>query len=604
MAATLFDKAYDMAILNAGLFSLAALLLVACGLNAWRISHRAALNRTLLVLCLLLALSNVAEAFICVADTREECFRWYRIAWFGWSLYPVLTVLTAKFLAEDSPRSRLRWSHLWLFLPALVILVRSQLGLLGISDYHLSAGVFVPVHRYDAWDIAALVHQYGFDLLGLGIIARLAYASGSRRKRRQAAVILIGALLALLLDGFRYFVGSHGELTLLWTLEQLIFVTGLSLAIIRFSFAVPTARLAANDILAQVKDLVVLTGLDDVILQVNPAAQRLLGAPEAALVGRRWHTLLRDDAGRELAGPCVQCCGTPDAHDVLLVAGDALLPIAMSCAAVHDAYGDRIGVVYISTDQRQTRRLQREIQERASAEEELIAADRAKDRFLATLSHELLTPLAVMFVWLRVAKDDPAQAPRTLEVIEDNARHQRRIVEDLLDMSRIIHDKLVLQPERVALAELAAQCVEEYRIAAAQQRLSLTLESPDAPLMVEGDRVRLKQVVSNLLSNAVKCTPADGAITVTLSRRDARACLAVRDTGCGIAPDDLARIFTPFLQAGAYTAAGGLGLGLAIAKGLVELHDGAIAVTSPGLGHGSTFTITLPLDVPDAPAGG
>ena len=249
--------------------------------------------------------------------------------------------------------------------------------------------------------------------------------------------------------------------------------------------------------------------------------------------------------------------------------------------------------------------LQHEIEERKRVERDRVVAlererdaNRLKDEFLATLSHELRTPMNAVLGWARVlrasAVDEPTRE-RGLESIERNARAQARLIEDLLEISRIVTGKLRLQIREVDLAAIVETAVDIVRPAALAKRLRLDASIETRPSLTQGDPDRLQQVIWNLLSNAVKFTPPDGQVSVRLMRKDGYV-LTVQDSGVGIDPKFLPHVFDPFRQAdGSSTREhGGLGLGLAIARQLVEAHGGTIAARSPGKDEGATFEVYLP----------
>jgi PAS domain S-box-containing protein len=226
-------------------------------------------------------------------------------------------------------------------------------------------------------------------------------------------------------------------------------------------------------------------------------------------------------------------------------------------------------------------------------------ASRTKDEFLATVSHELRTPLNAIVGWTSLLKDrntDP-NLTRPLDVIHRNAQAQVKIVEDILDVSRVITGKFRLDPRPCDLVSIARDAIEVVRPAAAGKRITIQFEPPNAPCLLVADPDRLQQVVWNLLSNAVKFTDSGGTVRVTLGQEKSNVVLGVTDTGKGIAPAFLPHVFERFKQADSTFArsAGGLGLGLALVKHIVELHGGRVGATSPGLGLGSTFTIVMPI---------
>ena len=239
---------------------------------------------------------------------------------------------------------------------------------------------------------------------------------------------------------------------------------------------------------------------------------------------------------------------------------------------------------------------------------ELSRANRLKDEFLATLSHELRTPLGAVLGWTRVLRTTGAEGAtreRALEAIERNARAQARLIEDLLEISRIVSGKLSLQVKTVDLADIIDAAVEVVRPAAAAKQIALTTEMAVRPAMTSGDPDRLQQIVWNLISNAVKFTPPGGAARIRLTRNNGYR-IVVTDTGEGIDPRFLPHVFDAFRQADGTTTRehGGLGLGLAIARELVELHGGTIKARSDGAGRGSTFQVDLPSMVSESPAPG
>ncbi|MEG3930545.1 ATP-binding protein [Microcoleus sp. T3_B1] len=243
---------------------------------------------------------------------------------------------------------------------------------------------------------------------------------------------------------------------------------------------------------------------------------------------------------------------------------------------------------------------------RADAE----AANRAKDEFLSILSHELRTPLNAILGWstmLRQKNLSEDKVARALETIERNAKSQAQLIEDILDVSRIITGKLRLQVRPVNLVPVIESAIESVHLAAEAKsiRLQSRIDSEVGPLL--GDADRLQQVVWNLLSNALKFTPKDGRVEIRLQRVNSHVEITVSDTGAGISSDFLPFVFDRFSQHDSTTTRsyGGLGLGLAIVRQLVELHGGTVTVVSPGIGQGTTFTVKLPVTIihlpPSAP---
>ncbi len=235
-----------------------------------------------------------------------------------------------------------------------------------------------------------------------------------------------------------------------------------------------------------------------------------------------------------------------------------------------------------------------------SARQQLEEANRLKDEFIATLSHELRTPLNAVMGWLfqlRHSNLEPRTQARALDSLERNVRLQAQLINDLLDISRISKGKLHLQLKWMDVCSVAEAAIEAVRESIARKRIELHVDVHS--VHVAGDHARLQQVISNLLTNAVQFTPEGGAIRVTTAAEGGRAVLRVQDTGTGIDRAFLPYVFDQFRQGegGLSRKHGGLGLGLAVVRQLVELHGGSVSVTSDGAGHGATFVVELPAEV-------
>jgi CheY-like chemotaxis protein len=232
-----------------------------------------------------------------------------------------------------------------------------------------------------------------------------------------------------------------------------------------------------------------------------------------------------------------------------------------------------------------------------AVEAALREADRRKDEFLATLAHELRNPLAPIRTGVDLLlqrHDDAATAKQVLPMMDRQLTHLVRLVDDLLDVSRVSRGKITLHKEHVDLADVVEAALEMSETEIARSKRHLTVSLPPEPLSVEGDRVRLAQVIANLLNNAAKFSGEDGRIRVLAERRSEQVQLRVRDDGIGIAPERLPEVFELFsqVQDGRW---GGLGIGLTLVRRLVEMHGGSVSARSDGPGQGAEFTVSLPL---------
>jgi PAS domain S-box-containing protein len=326
---------------------------------------------------------------------------------------------------------------------------------------------------------------------------------------------------------------------------------------------------------------------------VNKAAARILKRPAERLVGARLLTVLPGNRGpSRLFETYAEVVQTGVARTMQLTYDDD--GIRGTFLNASSKLGDAVAVWFMDLTERQAL-----IEELRATEASLREADRHKDEFLATLAHELRNPMAP--IRYAAAMVRPGAPPESLErarqMIERQSAQMSRLLDDLLDVSRITRNVIELRRERVDLRRIVEDVVDSARPAVLAERQRLSVGVPGEPAWVDGDPVRLGQVVHNLLQNAIKYTPTDGRIDVVVETRDDEARIVVRDTGVGLAPSMLANVFKLFSQVHPSMRAskGGLGIGLAISRRLVELHGGTIEVHSEGLGRGSEFSVRLPL---------
>ncbi len=358
----------------------------------------------------------------------------------------------------------------------------------------------------------------------------------------------------------------------------------------------PVAHLAA--IVQFSDDAIISKQLDGTISTWNRGAERLFGYSAAEAIGRSIRMIIPDDRWHEEDDVLRAVCRgeVVDHFETERQRRDgSRVVISLTVSPIKDASGRIVGASKIARDISSRREAELE---RTHLLAEAQAAGHAKDQFLAVLSHELRTPLNAILGWsevLRRQSTDPAILARGIEAISRNVRAQATLIDELLDISRIVSGKLGIEVRPIELAPVVETALEGIRPVAAVK--GLRLESAlEADALVLGDAARLQQVVWNLLSNAVKFTPAGGEVKVLLATVEGRVELSVQDSGIGIPPDYLAFVFDRFSQADSSIRrqAGGMGLGLAIARELVQLHGGGIAARSAGPGQGAEFVVTLP----------
>jgi PAS domain S-box-containing protein len=361
------------------------------------------------------------------------------------------------------------------------------------------------------------------------------------------------------------------------------------------------------EVVASSEDVIVSKSLDGVIDSWNAAAERLFEYSANEAIGRPITIIIPPDRLEEerLILDRLRRGERIEHFETVRVAKSGReIDISLTVSPIRDRQGIVIGASKIARDITERKRAEREraellARERA-AREEAEAASRSKDEFVAMVSHEIRSPLNAILGWvqmLRTGKFNQAETDRALETIERNATVQSQLIEDLLDISRIITGKLTLNVLSVEPAKIIESALDTIRPAADAKAIRLHAQLEPRSCVVSGDPARLQQVVWNLLSNAVKFTSEGGRVDVKLARVNSHLEFVVSDSGMGIKPEFLPFIFDRFSQAntGIDRKYDGLGLGLAIVRQLVELHGGTVKAESPGEGQGATFTVRLPL---------
>ncbi len=351
-----------------------------------------------------------------------------------------------------------------------------------------------------------------------------------------------------------------------------------------------------------------LMGAEGYVTYLNPAATEMFGWTRAELAGKRLHDAIHyqhPDGAPYPAGECplVSVLSTGRAvhnHEDTFYRRDGS-PVTVRCSNAPVVKDGRIaGAVLVVSDISERKRLEEELRVRA---EQLAEAGRRKDQFLAALAHELRNPLAAMLNGVELTEQPGVAAEvheRVRAMLGRQLRHLARLVDDLLETSRLVHGRVLLRPERLDLARLVVTAAEDRRPVFERAGLTLTVEAPETPVWVRGDPTRLAQVLDNLLDNAARFTVRGGRVDVRLmvDPRRRQALAAVRDNGAGIEPGMLGRLWEVFSQAddSLDRPRGGLGLGLSVVKSLVELHGGEVTAASAGPGQGAEFTFRLPVE--------
>jgi PAS domain S-box-containing protein len=367
------------------------------------------------------------------------------------------------------------------------------------------------------------------------------------------------------------------------------------------------AGLLLAAIVSSSEDAIISKSLDGIITSWNDGAQRIFGYTAKEAVGQPVLMLVPQDRkteepkilGRLRLGERVEHFETirvgKDGHH---------FPVSLTISPIRNHSGEIVGASKIARDITDLVRISSEREQLLASERTARAqaehANRMQDDFLATVSHELRTPLNAIVGWTQILRDAAggnAEVAEGIDVIERNARVQAQMIDDLLDLGRITSGKLTLNLESLEIGQVVRDAITAIRPTADLKRVTLEAVLPEKSAGITGDKRRLQQVIWNLLANGIKFTPSGGRVVVTIARIGAQAEIIVSDNGRGIAEDFLPFVFDRFRQADSSITRqfGGLGIGLALVRQLVELHGGTVRAESPGLGAGARFSVSLPV---------
>ena len=368
-----------------------------------------------------------------------------------------------------------------------------------------------------------------------------------------------------------------------------------------------SADLLLAAIVSSSDDAIISKNLRGIITSWNAGAERIFGYTPGEAIGQPVLTLIPPDR-KEEESKILERLSRGERVDhfetIRRRKNGELFPISLTISPIKDSGGTVIGASKIARDISDLKRISEEreqlLESERAARTQAEHANRMKDEFLSTVSHELRTPLNAIVGWIQLLKEaaeGSAELLRGIEVVERNAHTQAQLIDDLLDLGRITTGKLALEITSIEPASVVQEAIASVQPTADLKRIRIKTVFENIRGAIMGDKQRLQQVVWNLMSNAIKFTPTGGAVVVTVSRVNSHLEISVSDNGRGISPAFLPHVFERFRQADSTTTRehGGLGIGLALVKQLVELHGGQVRGESAGVGKGANFTVSLPV---------
>ncbi|HEX2949286.1 MAG TPA: ATP-binding protein, partial [Armatimonadota bacterium] len=598
--------------LTAMIFAIATIFFLVCGIYVWFVNRKAVVNRIFLSLCITLAFTSGPSIGVYATHHLATCLIWDKLTWIGWCFYPSLTAIFAVILTEK-PRLFVTRRYFLLFIfPAVIFFLRSQCGVIDIARFASTPqGTFLPIYSYSNWGVAYHIFEKSSVLFGLLVLAYHGLTTHSKRERKQALLIVACGLLAISLHAVVYLAGPDGNLDMYGAMGMVVVAVGIAYAITRFKFIVPSTTQAVSYVLAQIRDMVILTDLQGNILQANTATYSLLGWSPYELIAQPLQHVVAD---AELKAITEIRENESTFHQVsLLTKAGEHIPVDLTSSNIVDDFHDTVGRIYIGRDLRSIKQLEHEVRVRQAAEsalrstnDRLATAVQAKDDFLASMSHEFRTPLTSILglseaLRLGVCGELHEKQLTTISIIEESGHHLLHLINETLDLSKIEAGKMDLHRAPVDVHDICHDSIRLIEQSAQQKSLKISCAVDDDLTTIMVDPHRLKQMLVNLLSNAIKFTPDGGeiGIDVTGNRETTTVEFSVWDHGIGISHERIRELFQPFVQLDNRLSRkySGTGLGLSLVQRMAELHGGSVSVES-NIGTGSRFSILLPWDMP------
>lgn len=519
--------------------------------------------------------ATIGTLSLCLSEVQP--WEHFTLLWFLWWLGDATGILIFAPMLLVWSRPVMRWQTANMVEGALLV---AALGMALVASFYTHPGQEV-------------VYMYPYSFFPFSIWASLRF--GQRGATFVTLLCSIAAITATLLEwgpfsAMPYSIG----LIQLQIFIAVLTITGLCLSavITERRWAEETRSFLAS-VVAYSEDAIIGNNLGEIINFWNGGAERLYGYSAAEAVGQSVNMVIppgRREEERHIMDRLYRGERVEHYETVRVAKGGALINISLSVSPIYNGKGELVGVSKVARD----------ITERIEGERALKEADRRKDEFLATLAHELRNPLAPLSNALNIIRQptmDVSRREEALDIMHRQVHQLIRLVDDLLDVSRISHGKVELRKEHIRLSDAIHSALETTRPLIEASGHQLTVTMPEETLWLDGDLTRLSQIFSNLLNNAAKYTPTGGHILLEAARENNQVAVRVRDTGIGIDPDMLPRVFDIFTQAdnSLQKTHGGLGIGLTLVKSLVEMHGGTVRVQSGGYNQGSEFTVRLPL---------
>lgn len=597
------------------------------GFCAYAMDTRSRLSKIFLYFCLAMGLWAFCITFSLAAPDKGTAEFWHKLSSPGWCLVSGVVLHFALILTGKNDLLKKWWIYPVIYLPGLVFTYRSMTSLLVASDFVLRYYGWDTVDPVQpAWHYALTIYYLVYLIISIAMISKWGKMSRVNREKKQDRIIttsLVIGFIVLCIDQTLLPAMNITAIPRIPSLIGLIWAPGMWYALAKYKQLAIVPKIATDEIIANIMDLLVLVNPQGKIVRVNRRVEELLGYRESQLVNQPVTSIFQEAEvveGKILKmneGSLSRFCRELHCKTI----DGVIIPVNISATLIKDKEDDMMGFVIVAQDLRQTRQLQKEIAERRKIEEELLQSneklkelDKLKTDFLSTVSHELRTPLTSILGFTNIIRkrfDEiilPAiahgdkkieravgQVKNNVDIIIAEGERLTALINDILDIAKMEAGRVEWKAELIQPSEVIERATAATTVLFAQKGLRLIQDIDKGLPEVKADRDRITQVMINLISNAVKFTEK-GSVTCRAVVAGNDIIISIIDTGTGIAEEEQGRIFEKFKQIGDTLTdkPQGTGLGLSICKEIMEHHGGRIWVESEP-GRGSNFSFTLPI---------
>lgn len=578
------------------LFLIASAFLFISAYKAFNINRKLHLNKTLTILCLFMGVGCFMNAIQFYSKSQEMCMLFSRLSRIGWCFYAPVAFHFGLYLSNVITKIKNRSLIYLAYLPGIFFFIVNFTDHLRISGFAQStiSDYLTPIYSYNIIDFTFLFYQYSLVIITLIFIFMAQFTGKSKRLRKQAIIIISTSFIALVFDILHYALSKNGQFSWMWGFELIIFSVGLFISISYLKFTLPAPNLVSDYILDKINEMIFVIDTEGIIIESNFAMNKMLNKSAKDIMGNH--------LDEYLPYVFISIRDLKELNDLeinITTSDNSIVPIRVNSTRIIDRHNDYIGNVLVCTNLSSTKILQEEISERKRIEDELIKADRAKDEFLSLVSHELLSPLSAIFLWVDLAKNDKSLQTKALDIIAENAQKQFLLVDELLLFTRLQNGKIILNITEIEIIQIINDIINKIENNKDSTCPKIIINKGVSAIQALVDVDRFNHIIRLLICNSIAFATEINPITLNVIKTGNYIKILITDhrkINNDIDIDiDIDKIFNPLRDDVVNSGIDLNELHLAVARSLTELHGGYLNARNNDTHDGLTFELLFPI---------